>query len=161
VRRITRHTQQVRTILAAFEPDRTARAGTMNDADLLAAQRQACTVDERHAVRQPAQPLGKPGAVPLREILCIGKAAAHRHRQDRLSAGRVDAQRIAARAAMPAHGDVIDLAAGLDRDDLRRGIARNRTARRLDRADSAQKRQPAKPMTFATHRGSIARDRIW
>ena len=63
--------------------------------------------------------------MPLREILCIGEIAAHRHRQDRLSSGGVDAQRIAARAAMPAHGDVVDLAAGFDRNDLRRRAAGN------------------------------------
>ena len=84
-----------------------------------AAQRHHGAVGERRRLRQPPQPRRDPAAVLLRERLGLAHAAARRHGEDHLARGGMDAQGIAARAAVPAHAHQVDVPVEHDLDRLR------------------------------------------
>src|SRR4051794_4194097 len=86
----------------------------MHDAMRNAAQRHHCAGMKRCRLRQTAKTRGDPAAMQLRKVPGFGERAARRHRQDRLAIGRVNAQGVAPRAAVPAQPDRKDLRAVLD-----------------------------------------------
>ena len=65
-------------------------------------------------LRQTAKAGGDPAAVKLSKVLGFHQSAARRHGQDRFAIGWMNAQRVSARAAMPAQPDRKDLRAVLD-----------------------------------------------
>ena len=101
-------------------PCRARRRDARSGAD--AAQRHHGARMKRRRLRQTAEARGDPAAVTLREILGVGQGAARRHGQDRFAVAWMNAQRVAARAAVPAQPNRVDLRAVLDQKS--RGFGR-------------------------------------
>ena len=108
------HAENFLAAIAGLHPDRAAFAGPMHQPMRHAAQGHQRAGLKRCRLRQPAETRGDPAAVKLREILGLRERAARRHGQDRFAVGRMNAQRIAPRAAVPPQPDREELRAVLD-----------------------------------------------
>src|SRR6185312_6638104 len=102
--------------VARLRPHRAALARPMHDPVRNAAQGDQCANLERRRLRQPAEARGDPAAMKLREFARFGDQAARRHGQDGFAVGRMDAERISARASVPPHANRKDLRAVLDQN---------------------------------------------
>ena len=111
MRRLARHAKDPLTAFARFRPHRAARAGAMHDPVRDAAQRQHGARKKWCRLWQTTETRGDPATVTLREILGVGDGAARRHGQDRFTVAWMNAQRVAARAPMPAQPHRVDLRA--------------------------------------------------
>ena len=107
--------------LSRLRPDRSALAGAVHDPVRNAAQRNHGARKKWRCLRQPAETRGDPGAMAVRELLGIGKRAARRHGENGFAIARMNAQRIAPRAAMPPQSYRIDLRAMFDEKARRFG----------------------------------------
>src|SRR3569623_1398792 len=117
------HAQNLLTAVTRLGPDRAALARPMHNLVRDMTQRQRRTDRKRRRLRQAAEARGAPGAMTLRKILRIGQIAARRHGQDGFAAARMDAQRVAPRAAMPAQLNRINRGADFDGKRARFGGA--------------------------------------
>jgi hypothetical protein len=66
------------------------------------------------SLRQTAETRSDPTTVKLRKVLGFHQSAARRHGQDRFAIGWMNAQRVSARAAMPAQSNCEELRAVFD-----------------------------------------------
>jgi hypothetical protein len=88
--------------IVGLGPDRAAHAAAMHDAMRDAAQRNLDAMHEGRRFRQALEPRRDPSAVLLREVSGFPHDAARRHGEHDLARGGIDAQRVAARLAVPA-----------------------------------------------------------
>ena len=110
-------------ILADFDPDRTAHAAPVDDPVRLAAQGNGCSMCEGRRFRQPVQPRRDPAAMLLRKLLGFPQISARRHGQHDFPRRGLNAERVTARLAVPAHADEIDRLVKNDLERLRLGRA--------------------------------------
>src|SRR4029079_19597697 len=108
------HAQYTLAAVAQFGPHRAALRGTMHDSMSNGAQGDDGARQERGCLRQAAKSSGDPAAVAQREILGIGDRAAWWHGQDRFTIAGMNSQGVAARGAVTAQANRIDLRAVLD-----------------------------------------------
>ncbi len=108
VRRFAGDAEKPFAIVAAIRPDSAALAAPMRNAMGDAAERNHHAVRKWHGLRQPAEPRGDPAAMLLRELARFLQGSARRHREDHLAGGRLNAQSIAARLAMPPQPHKVD-----------------------------------------------------
>src|SRR6185437_11979573 len=116
-----------RHVGAGLDPDCTTDTFAMVDPMADATQWQECSVRKRHGIRQPPQSRCDPCTVFSRKLSRLLHAAARRHREHDVTAGRMDSKRIAPRPAVAAKAHLIDLA-----------VERNRYAFRLAGAAKKQ-----------------------
>ncbi len=112
-------TDDLLAAVARLGPDRAALAGAMHDPVRRAAQRHHDAGMERCSLGQTPEARRDPAAMKLCELLGLRDRATRRHGQYRFAISWMDAQRITARAAMPAHADRKDLRAVLDQKSRR------------------------------------------
>ena len=102
-----------------LRPHRAARRAAMADAVRHAAQRHDGAFGKGRGFRQPPEPRRDPAAVLLRKGARLLDRAARRYGQNDFARRRLDAQRIAARLAMPLEPHRIDRSVECDLDRLR------------------------------------------
>src|SRR5581483_10073101 len=93
---------------------RAALARAMHDAMRDTAKRNDGAGLERRSLRQAPETRRNPAAMELCELARLRDRAARRHGEDGFAVGRMDAERISARAPVPAQPDRKDLRAMLD-----------------------------------------------
>ena len=115
------HAENALAALPRLRPDRSALARAVHDPVRNATQGNDGARKKRRCFRQAAKARGDPGTMAVRKLPGIVKRAARRHGENGFAVARMNAQRVAPRAAMPAQSYRIDLRAMFDEKARRFG----------------------------------------